>query len=49
MLHLVQDQESRYILARDDVAYALVARGSSEFLNLSQLFVDSYCTTNCLT
>jgi hypothetical protein len=47
VLHLVQEQQRRYILARDDVvAYALLALGSSELLNLSQLLVDSYCTTN---
>jgi hypothetical protein len=48
MLHLVQDQQTRCILARDDVAYALLARGSCEFVE-PQLFVDSYCTTNCFT
>jgi hypothetical protein len=48
MLYLVQDQQSRYILARDDVvAYALLARDLVSLLNLSLLFVDSYCTNNC--
>jgi hypothetical protein len=48
LLHLVQDQQSRYILARGNVAYTRLAQGSSEFVE-PQSFVDSCCTTNCLT
>ena len=50
MLHVLQDQQTKYILAQKDVmAYAVAALERSSLLSLLLLLPISFCTIKCLT